>query len=894
MVALTFNQIIEVIKDIAVRHPNINSSYLGKNWELENQSIDVIYPVLQFYPESARMPENDNNEYKIIELDLRFRLIDRVFQGEGNEKDTLSDMLTVAKDVINEINRHPYYKNSYIKLINNINFTPIEEQGTDFTAGQEFLLTLKILNYNTFCGLPFDGIPGFSVPGVDFTGGTYNTQFLTCSTVTGCTSFQDYITNAIDAGDTNDITRIQSGLNTYTGGTGNNPTINISAATLTYLSASTISGGTFYSGSTPLQTILSDFVPYSGATNNVNLNSKTLTTSNVNYNDSNLYLTTNISKITSTDNVNNRTFESGVNGDLRVSNLNIYDNKTNISCRSEQYAYESFLGQSWLAQSGLTESQLIHTQNLFALTYQSFSQIPFRVDRDNINGSGIIKTQPTFDYITNSNQLNGLVGVNSTGELFNSGIITNNGGLSATTISGGTFYSGSTPLQSIITNIVTASTLTGSYLDLSGGTVTGITTFTQGLSANSFSATSGSIKSSGLIIRNPANTFSNIIVSSAIVANRNFTLPLITSNDTFVTAAFAQTLTSKTLTSPVINTQITGNIVNGTINTTNRLVGETATQTLSNKTAVTLSAGTLSATSIFVQGLTANTINTSAVTHSTNILNQIGTTSTNYGTRTDASGFKIAKTSNLTTANSFPFYLEGSASGRYMRYNANTFDVITAAETALNVLVQGSSVNPAIYAHKADNGNNGPVMRVSRGVGSASNSFNYASIAFGLPDVLSVFTSVEDSALIKAYWNKNATTTTSTQFSELSFETKNAGVLVTPLKLSANTATLTGVLYTPVSSQSNTTSAYTINCATSNIIEFTATTACTLSYSGASEGQYKFIINNYSAYTVTFATGATWYSNLGVQPNITGLVYIDAVYSKGRMFINELESMQQI
>ena len=57
--------------------------------------------------------------------------------------------------------------------------------------------------------------------------------------------------------DTNDITRVQSGLNTYTGGTENLPTVNISAATLTYLSATTISGGTLLSGSTNLNEIFS-------------------------------------------------------------------------------------------------------------------------------------------------------------------------------------------------------------------------------------------------------------------------------------------------------------------------------------------------------------------------------------------------------------------------------------------------------------------------------------------------------------------------------------------------------------------------------------------------------------------------------------------------------------
>jgi hypothetical protein len=67
--------------------------------------------------------------------------------------------------------------------------------------------------------------------------------------------------------DTNDITRVQSGLNTYTGGTANSPTVNVSALTINNiaasgtsfftggLSANTLSGGTLYSGSTNLYDI---------------------------------------------------------------------------------------------------------------------------------------------------------------------------------------------------------------------------------------------------------------------------------------------------------------------------------------------------------------------------------------------------------------------------------------------------------------------------------------------------------------------------------------------------------------------------------------------------------------------------------------------------------------
>ena len=60
-------------------------------------------------------------------------------------------------------------------------------------------------------------------------------------------------------------------------------------------------------------------------------------------------------------------------------------------------------------------------------------------------------------------------------------------------------------------------------------------------------------------LRNPADTFSYVWQTSAIVANRDVTLPLLTGNDILVLEAHTQTLTNKTLTSPSLSSPtITG------------------------------------------------------------------------------------------------------------------------------------------------------------------------------------------------------------------------------------------------------------------------------------------------------------------------------------------------
>ena len=103
--------------------------------------------------------------------------------------------------------------------------------------------------------------------------------------------------------------------------------------------------------------------------------------------------------------------------------------------------------------------------------------------------------------------------------------------------------------------------------------------------------------------RNPADTFSYTIRTSAITAARDLTIPLITANDTLVVLALAQTLTNKTLTTPTIadftnaghsHQNAAGGATlghnaatdNPTVahGATGAVVGTTNTQTLTNKT----------------------------------------------------------------------------------------------------------------------------------------------------------------------------------------------------------------------------------------------------------------------------------------------------------------------
>lgn len=182
---VSYNDLIELFEDIARRHYQINTFFLGRDWELENNN-DLQYPVLQVYPEVAKMPINNWKEYKTLDLTFNVKVIDLTVPGEENERDVHSDTLRIAQDIVNELNQHPYYIRSNVSLMEDIDFTAIEEFEDDVTAGWQFQLKLRIINANTFCGMPMAELNGVSAAGPTSQGTIVNVQYLTCETLPDC------------------------------------------------------------------------------------------------------------------------------------------------------------------------------------------------------------------------------------------------------------------------------------------------------------------------------------------------------------------------------------------------------------------------------------------------------------------------------------------------------------------------------------------------------------------------------------------------------------------------------------------------------------------------------------------------------------------------------------
>lgn len=187
---LTYNQVIDLLIDITKRHEQVNTFFLGRNWETEN-SEDILFPLFQVYPDFGKLTANSFNEYKTQTIRFVCKMLDLTTNGEENKRDVHSDTLRYAQDIVNEFNQHPFYMRSNIKLIGDVDFNEVlQEYQDDVTAGWSFNLTFQLININQFCGMPIQDIPGYAATGPESTGTIVNVQYLTCATLPNCPTIE--------------------------------------------------------------------------------------------------------------------------------------------------------------------------------------------------------------------------------------------------------------------------------------------------------------------------------------------------------------------------------------------------------------------------------------------------------------------------------------------------------------------------------------------------------------------------------------------------------------------------------------------------------------------------------------------------------------------------------
>ena len=118
------------------------------------------FPILVVNPTGANLPRTENG-YSSFVTTFDLQIIDLVNKDNNNELEVLSDAQQIINDIVNEFNTHPYYIDSGIDTIGDIDFEPLRGVYTSDVDGWKISMELESPNKISFCTNPITNLDGF-------------------------------------------------------------------------------------------------------------------------------------------------------------------------------------------------------------------------------------------------------------------------------------------------------------------------------------------------------------------------------------------------------------------------------------------------------------------------------------------------------------------------------------------------------------------------------------------------------------------------------------------------------------------------------------------------------------------------------------------------------------
>ena len=141
----TLNQIINLFEVIATNHAQINGFNFGEASDI-SASEQEQYPLLWIDVIDSSIESNT------LSLNMNVKVMDIQKDDQTNERDTLSDCLSISQDVYSALT-NPIYQD-YFLLSFATNLVPLREALADKVNGWEMNLTFELAQERNRCQIP--------------------------------------------------------------------------------------------------------------------------------------------------------------------------------------------------------------------------------------------------------------------------------------------------------------------------------------------------------------------------------------------------------------------------------------------------------------------------------------------------------------------------------------------------------------------------------------------------------------------------------------------------------------------------------------------------------------------------------------------------------------------
>jgi len=141
----TLNQLINLFETIATNHAQINGFNFGEASDI-SASEQEQYPLLWIDVIDSSIESNT------LSLNMNVKVLDIQKDDQTNERDTLSDCLSISQDVYSALT-NPIYQD-YFLLSFATNLVPLREALADKVNGWEMNLTFELAQERNRCQIP--------------------------------------------------------------------------------------------------------------------------------------------------------------------------------------------------------------------------------------------------------------------------------------------------------------------------------------------------------------------------------------------------------------------------------------------------------------------------------------------------------------------------------------------------------------------------------------------------------------------------------------------------------------------------------------------------------------------------------------------------------------------